>query len=413
VKSSKNVAAHKYNIKHEKDDFTQNLGRGFDDFVIRNRLFYCAHMNRDNKFFRKHILNHRAPGETDTDIVNKIMTQIFGFSRVRKSVQTGITNMLQHVLRKQKKFDYNYYLTKCCPMLDNWKDRKADFDRAAQASPQQRGQVYKQLFDADSKYRQVADFLSEFVANVFPSWFVQGKNKKVFNKKVFQFVKFNRFETYSRITLLDRFNIDEISWLKFQAKSENARFFSNENRYVMWRVLKWLFEEVFISLLRCFFYCTEKQKEYSRIFYYRKPIWALVMKMAIEDLQKDNLKFVEKAIMKSSCENHNYAPGKLRLIPKGETIRPIMTFNRKIPHTRNLTTNKKLQYSHMMLKNLKTKMFKQNFGFAVFSYDDIMKKYERFVEKWKASGKPKLYFVTMDIEKCYDNVDAEKVVSML
>ena len=181
----------------------------------------------------------------------------------------------------------------------------------------------------------------------------------------------------------------------------------------MWRVLKWLFEEVFISLLRCFFYCTEKQKEYSRIFYYRKPIWALVMKMAIEDLQKDNLKFVEKAIMKSSCENHNYAPGKLRLIPKGETIRPIMTFNRKIPHTRNLTTNKKLQYSHMMLKNLKTKMFKQNFGFAVFSYDDIMKKYERFVEKWKASGKPKLYFVTMDIEKCYDNVDAEKVVTML
>lgn len=117
--------------------------------------------------------------------------------------------------------------------------------------------------------------------------------------------------------------------------------------------------------------------------------------------------------MTTACENNNFAPGKLRLIPKGETFRPIMTFNRKIPHTKNMTTNKKLQYAHMMLKNLKTKMFKHQFGFAVFNYDDIMKKYEKFVQKWKAHGSEKLYFVTMDIEKCYDNVDATKVVEML
>ena len=67
----------------------------------------------------------------------------------------------------------------------------------------------------------------------------------------------------------------------------------------------------------------------------------------------------------------------------------------------------------MMLKNLKSKMFTHNFGFAVFNYDDIMKKYEKFAEKWRQNGKPKLYFVTMDIDKCYDNVDADKVVSML
>jgi hypothetical protein len=42
-----------------------------------------------------------------------------------------------------------------------------------------------------------------------------------------------------------------------------------------------------------------------------------------------------------------------------------------------------------------------------------MKKYERFAEHWRAKGSPKLYFVTMDIEKCYDNVDAEKCVKMM
>lgn len=212
----------------------------------------------------------------------------------------------------------------------------------AKAGPQQRGQVYRELFDADSKYRNVADFLSEFVANVLPPNFMEGKNKKIFNKKVYLFVKFNRFEMFTRITILDRFQIDQVPWLKFSAKNENARFFSNENKFVLWKVLKWLFEDVFISLLRCFFYCTEKQKEYSRIFYYRKAIWAMVMSLSISDLQKETLKSVVKSEMNNHCENHNFAPGKLRLIPKGDTFRPIMTFNRKIPHTKNMTTNKKL-----------------------------------------------------------------------
>jgi hypothetical protein len=64
--------------------------------------------------------------------------------------------------------------------------------------------------------------LTEFVANVFPHYFMEGKNKKVFNKKVFSFVKFNRFEMFTKITLLDRFEPDKISWLKYNVKSENA-----------------------------------------------------------------------------------------------------------------------------------------------------------------------------------------------
>jgi len=56
----KNILSHKYNIKHAKDDYTKNLGQGFmEDIVNRNRLFYCAHMNRKNAFFKKHILNSK------------------------------------------------------------------------------------------------------------------------------------------------------------------------------------------------------------------------------------------------------------------------------------------------------------------------------------------------------------------
>ena len=128
--------------------------------------------------------------------------------------------------------------------------------------------------------------------------------------------------------------------------------------------------------------------------------------------------------MKTFCENNAQAPGKLRLIPKGDTFRPIMTFNRKItgaasgaamnnPLAKRVTTNGRLGNAHMMLKNLKSKMFKHSFGFAVFNYDDIMRRYEAFVNKWRKAGNPKLYFVAMDIEKCYDSVHCEKLVEFL
>lgn len=90
--------------------------------------------------------------------------------------------------------------------------------------------------------------------------------------------------------------------------------------------------------------------------------------------------------MIKKCTTNNFAPAKLRLIPKNTTFRPIMTFNRKLPHNKTMTTNKKLGSSHLMLKNLKAKMKQQNFGFAVFNYDDIMKKYEAFAQKWRKEG---------------------------
>ena len=58
-------------------------------------------------------------------------------------------------------------------------------------------------------------------------------------------------------------------------------------------------------------------------------------------------------------------------------------------------------------------MHQLDFGYAVFNYDDIMKKYENFVQRWEKAGKPKLYFTTMDIEKCYDSVDSKKHKELL
>ena len=69
---------------------------------------------------------------------------------------------------------------------ENWKERKAQMVIEGQKDAESRGKVYKELFETgNTKYDKVAEFLTEFVANVFPKDFIgTGKNRKVFTKKV-------------------------------------------------------------------------------------------------------------------------------------------------------------------------------------------------------------------------------------
>ena len=78
-----------------------------------------------------------------------------------------------------------------------------------------------------------------------------------------------------------------------------------------------------------------------------------------------------------------------------------------------MTMNSKFNQAHTILKHLKSNMFKNQFGFAVFNYCDVIKKYEKFKLQWEKQEKPQTYFVTMDIEKCYDNVNTKKLIQFL
>lgn len=44
--------------------------------------------------------------------------------------------------------------------------------------------MYKDLFEYSTGYREVATFLAEIIINVMPKDFVEGKNKKILNKKI-------------------------------------------------------------------------------------------------------------------------------------------------------------------------------------------------------------------------------------
>ena len=155
-----------------------------DSFINRNRLFYCSHQNRKNSFFNKHILNSK--NVSPKDLAQKIFDDQFGFVRIRRSLRESVLRLIQTVVVNQKKFDFNYYLSKNAPLPVSWATRK---DELLEMSKEQgkRGAVYNELFEENnSSNEEVSSFLSEFIYQVFPKNFLQGcnKNKKVMCKKI-------------------------------------------------------------------------------------------------------------------------------------------------------------------------------------------------------------------------------------
>ena len=105
---------------------------------------------------------------------------------MRKDLKPRILSILEQVITNQKNFNYRYYLNKSCPIpIKNWHQRKQEMILEAEKSGDAKGRVYRELFEeGTTDYRNVADFLTEFVANVFPKDFLEGKNRSIFNSKV-------------------------------------------------------------------------------------------------------------------------------------------------------------------------------------------------------------------------------------
>lgn len=103
-------------------------------------------------------------------------------------------------------------------------------------------------------------------------------------------------------------------------------------------------------------------------------------------------------------------------MPKKGTFRPIITFNRKgkfgegVRLTMNL--NQMLTDTQLVLRNLKN-ILGQKVGYCVFDNRQVAQRYDAFIEKWRANGHPPLSFFTLDIKKCYDSINPEKLLQII
>lgn len=68
----------------------------------------------------------------------------------------------------------------------------------------------------------------------------------------------NKHEMFTKQQIMNKIDHWQIKWMFSKVKDENYKYFEKENWFVIWKFMKWIFEEIVIHLIRCFFYVTEQ-----------------------------------------------------------------------------------------------------------------------------------------------------------
>ena len=162
---------------------------------------------------------------------------------------------------------------------------------------------------------------------------------------------------------LDKMDVFDMKWQldKYNKKYHNQIIV--RKRKLLSLIIAFVINQIIVPIIKFNFYVTEKHKEANKIFYYRKPIWIYISKTALKKFGEENLESIQRrqAIKLKKNPTTMKPEGKLRILPKKGTFRPIITFNRKLTFSSDInptiklraTLNQILADTQLVLRNLK------------------------------------------------------------
>ena len=363
-------------------------------------------------------------------------------------VRVKILSFLNYITIRIKKFNYSKELFNACPMMKNWKEIKKDIKQKLKDIEQTKGnqdkklidelmEQLKQLINTNIHYDNIFKFVKNFLKFILPIEMLGPKNNKVLFTKTIDFIKMNRFETFNKLNLFSNkeFSFNEMKWLKFNnfSKKKYCEIGILLKNFVMKTLIHWIFNFLLVQLFRSHFFVTEKQGEHFKSLYYHKIIYDLIIKICYDKYIyiTNQYQKTTKAEAFKVLATIDSAPGKLRLMPKASTMRPITSFKKKtLGQNQNFLKNK-LFDTQKIFKYIQNKMQGDPNNCVVFDYKEIMKRLINFKTRINNTSenskmfkgiintnnaidlgnnkiiKSYLNYITMDIEACYDNINID------
>ena len=278
------------------------------------------------------------------------------------------------------------------------------------------------------------------------------------------FTKLGRAEQLPEKAIVDGIRVLDMKWLlpnnthNSKSKDDPEQQSSKKRRKKLSRsdhestttlvrnVMRWLYRQFIIPLLRSTFYITETEFSGSRVLYYRRPVWSRIKSLSMKILLKQQYREMSATKAKKVLSNHNVGcpPAPLRLLPKKTGIRAIAMLSKTcevldddankattaslmksqgnnntnlVPPNRVLqSTFHALKYEHEKKPTL--------FGAGVLGLTEVFPSFCSFVEalrqrRSKSSGSTTgssnvgLYFASADIKHCYDTINQKHLLKLI
>lgn len=271
--------------------------------------------------------------------------------------------------------------------------------------------------DLSSSLEEIFQFCKSVFQHVIPRELVGSeRNWKCLMDCVAKYIRLRRYEDLRLSHIAENMTIPEI-WSEGGGHGQ-AHFYKCRELHL--EFLYWVFTHFLIPLLRAHFYATEISGGANKIVYYRHDVWCALTEPAFDEFCTTSLVPLPRKKARELVVNSKIGiPSAFRLIPKpGGGYRGIACLGRARektvynPWTDKArvvpvpSVNKVLKDVFLALSFEHWKTGKSSTGAAISSFQDL---HNRLLE-FKCSlpqELPKLYFVKVDVKKCYDTIPAE------
>lgn len=195
-------------------------------------------------------------------------------------------------------------------------------------------------------------------------------------------------------------SLKECGFLFSSDRSSKNKSEFEEAKFHLESFITWLFQDFLIQLIRSYFYATESISYRNKMFYFRKDVWKCITAPFLGRMQQEMFFEEDLGIQRlASC--------KLRLIPKGETFRPVMNLWKKQGKTRATAVQVR---NVLEILNHEVRKRPELLGAGTLSFDEIARRLSVFKRDNKCDY---LYMVKLDVRSCFDSIPHEKLLEVL
>ncbi|GAB4828803.1 hypothetical protein Ancab_018464 [Ancistrocladus abbreviatus] len=189
------------------------------------------------------------------------------------------------------------------------------------------------------------------------------------------------------------------------------------------------------------FYVTENEHGKQNLYYYRKSVWMELISKANTSLKDQGYRALDDASVREILSNRPFGFSKVRLRPKKTGARIIENLKgssgigmqnsclsgqllgvhkgaESHPTSTKVSNLKSANFIlrdlHALLKDLREKE-PQKWGSSVFDYNEVYRKVHPFLLNVKrgSTAMPAVFIVTSDVQKAFDTVNQDKLLSIV
>ncbi|KAM0789504.1 hypothetical protein ACM66B_000323 [Microbotryomycetes sp. NB124-2] len=293
-----------------------------------------------------------------------------------------------------------------------------------------RAQAKPRFEDYVCSNHEVMRFVRAVVTEVVPRdmWGSQANLEAILDH-IAALLRSRRFEFMSVHTILQGFCVSDCDWLRPRSssnpKNQGQRPSTIETACrleLLQEFLFWFVDGFLVSLLRTCFYITESSVAQNRFLFFRKDDWETLTKPLMRRLGQTTFERIPFSQIKEVLQGRDLGVSFVRLMPKATGVRPIVNLARRPLVTGpkgqlevGKTINKILQSTFDVL-TFERKRNPGLVGSLVLSPHEIYSKFKAYKDSLLTSGGgqlPKLYFVKVDAQACYDTIKQDKMLKIV